>query len=65
MPLICMLNKADLPENEIVKKKDAETIFKKANLRAQFLDTVAIDGVNVKSAFTQCAKSILELYIKK
>ncbi len=63
MPLICMFNKID--KKDIVKKTDAQAIFDKAQLRqVEFIDTVAINGKNVKSAFTKCAKAILEGYIK-
>lgn len=66
MPLICMFNKSDLPSKDTVKLKDAKNIFEKAKLKhVQYLETVAIDGKNVKKAFTRCAKSILEGYVKK
>ncbi|MFX1449812.1 MAG: ADP-ribosylation factor-like protein [Promethearchaeota archaeon] len=64
IPLVCMLNKADVEAR--VTKKDVEGIFNKAKLRnVEFIETVAIDGMNVKNAFTICAKSILSTYIKK
>ncbi|MHA1300611.1 MAG: ADP-ribosylation factor-like protein [Candidatus Helarchaeota archaeon] len=66
MPLICMLNKVDLPSDKIVTKKDVKNIFEKAHLKhVEFVDTIAIDGKNVKAAFTKCAKDILTNYIGK
>ena len=66
MPLICMLNKTDLPKGKIVSQKDVKAVFDKAQLKhVEFVNTVAIDGKNVKSAFTKCAKDILTAYIKK
>ncbi|MHA1378003.1 MAG: ADP-ribosylation factor-like protein [Candidatus Helarchaeota archaeon] len=66
MPLICMLNKIDLPKSKIVTKKDVKALFDKAQLKqVDFVETIAIDGKNVKAAFTKCAKQILTGYIKK
>ena len=66
LPLICMFNKIDLARGKRVTRKDAEQIFKKAKLKnVDFIETVAIDGKNVKNAFTLCAKQILSNYIKK
>lgn len=66
MPLICMLNKIDLPKDKVVTKADVKNIFDKAQLKqVDFVDTIAIDGKNVKAAFSKCAKEILAGYIKK
>ena len=66
MPLICMFNKSDLPKSDIVTKKQARVIFNKARLKhVEFIDTIAIDGKNVKAAFINCAKKILTNYVKK
>ncbi|MHA1784070.1 MAG: ADP-ribosylation factor-like protein [Candidatus Helarchaeota archaeon] len=60
-PIICMINKSDLPANKQVSKKQIEGVFKKANLtHVKFLETIAIRGENVKEAFTLCAKEILQ-----
>ncbi|MHA1143214.1 MAG: ADP-ribosylation factor-like protein [Candidatus Helarchaeota archaeon] len=63
MPIIVMVNKMDLADQDIVDRKSIEKIFKKAKLNhAQFVETVAISGENVKQAFTACAKAILTAY---
>ena len=61
IPIICMINKSDLPKDKTVKKDQIQNVFKKANLKqVKFLDSIAIKGENVKEAFTLCAKEILQ-----
>ncbi len=61
MPIICMINKTDLPEEETANKSEIEKVFNKANLKhVMFIPTVAIKGENVKEAFITCAKEILQ-----
>ena len=66
MPIIVMINKMDLPGDEVVDKKSIEQIFKKAKLNhAEFVESVAIEGENVKQAFASCARAILTNYSEK
>lgn len=66
IPIIVMINKMDLASGEIVERKSIEGIFNKANLdHAQFVETIAIEGENVKQAFASCAKAILTGYAGK
>jgi len=61
MPIICMINKSDLPKKEQANQLDVEKVFQKANLKHVILiSSVAIKGENVKEAFITCAKEILQ-----
>ncbi|NHI93282.1 MAG: hypothetical protein EAX96_12360 [Candidatus Lokiarchaeota archaeon] len=61
IPIVCMINKQDLPKDKMVKRDEIIKVFEKANLNhVKFLDTIAIKGENVKEAFTICAKDILQ-----
>ena len=63
MPVICMINKSDLPKKETAAQSEVEKVFKKANLKhVIFIPSVAIKGENVKEAFITCAKEILQSF---
>ncbi|TFF90258.1 MAG: hypothetical protein EU548_03920 [Promethearchaeota archaeon] len=62
MPFIVMVNKIDLPGS--VKPKDVQEVLSKAKLKnATVLESIAIDGKNIRKAFDLCAKSVLRKYL--
>ncbi|MBD3227535.1 MAG: hypothetical protein GF329_05030 [Candidatus Lokiarchaeota archaeon] len=62
MPFIVMVNKIDLPGG--VKPEDVQEVLSKAKLKnATVLESIAINGKNIRRAFDLCAKSVLRNYL--
>lgn len=61
IPLVIMMNKADLPGT--IAKDNVTQILNKAKIKGDVIETSAINGVNVRRAFDLCVRSIITKYL--
>jgi signal recognition particle receptor subunit beta len=63
IPLIIMMNKADLPGT--IAKDNVAQILGKAKIKGDIIETSAINGVNVRKAFDLCVRGVISKYLDK
>jgi hypothetical protein len=63
IPLVIMMNKADLPGT--ITKENVEQILSKAKIKGDIIETSAINGVNVRKAFDICVRGIISKYLSQ
>jgi GTPase SAR1 family protein len=63
IPLVIMMNKADLPGT--ITKENVEQILSKAKIKGDIIETSAINGVNVRKAFDICVRGVISKYLSQ